>query len=262
MSLSSDPAFSALKNNFVCGYRDISDQPYAGLSGRHEPDGNAINTTNGAGPHNIQMFILSPDGVVLSCLPGYWNSSDLVREMQLAYQLYDVWRNPSLSRSQKDALFRQMHLAHIQQHPEAMVRRSRMQGFDQKFEAKNRLYTSDCIRDPSLIGDPNSKMLPQEAFKTTDEIFHERMAVRPFVPYEQFDVASYADYGRPKYDKHEDFRDASGQIVAGSNLRSEPLIGNTQQMPRRPRAQQWNGVRYYGNISRLLRNGIGQAFQQ
>jgi len=228
------------------------------------PDGNAINTTNGAGPHNLQLFILSPDGRVLSCLPGYWNASDLVSEMQLAYQLYDVWRNPKLSLSQKDQLFSQMHLAHIEQHSPAMVRRSKMQGFDQKYEAKRRLYTSDCIRYPQMIGNPNDKMLPQQAFKTTDEIFHERMAVRPFLPYEQFDVAAYTDYGRPKYDKHEDYRDSSGQIIAGSNPQAEPLIGNTQQMQggRRVRPQQWNGVRYYGRLSRMLQNGIGQAWGQ
>ena|SRR5271170_1112404 len=115
-----------------------------------------------------------------------------------------------------------------------------------------------------MIGNPNDKMLPQQAFKTTDEIFHERMAVRPFLPYEQFDVAAYTDYGRPKYDKHEDYRDSSGQIIAGSNPQAEPLIGNTQQMQggRRVRPQQWNGVRYYGRLSRMLQNGIGQAWGQ
>ncbi len=269
MSLSTDPAFSALKNNFVCGYRDISDQSYAGVSGLHKPTGQAINTTNGAGPHNLQLFILSPEGVVLTCLPGYWNSSDLVREMQLAVKLNEVWHNQTLTRSQKDAMFRQMHLSHVEQHPGDMVFRSKMQGFDQKYEAKNRLYASDCIRNPSLITDPSAKKLPQEAFKTTDEIMHQRMASRPFQPYDRFDVAAYVDYGRPIYDKHEDYRNANGELMADRDPKSEPRIGNLQAIKRNRRQTAnrtggWNGVRYYGGNSgrAAYRNAMHAAYGQ
>jgi hypothetical protein len=98
--------------------------------------------------------------------------------------------------------------------------------------------------------DPNAKMMPQQAFKGTDEIFHERMAARPFLPYERFDVAAYTDYGRPFYDKHEDYRDASGQIMAGLDPRSEPKIGNVDAMRHKKRMQAqarvWNGISYYG----------------
>lgn len=213
MSLSLDPAFSTLKENYVCGYRDITNEPYSGISGRHDTFGNAVKTTNGAGPHNIQMFVLSPDGTVLTCLPGYWAPQDLTAELGLAQQLNQVWQDPHLSRDEKNRLFYQMHMGHISQHSMAMVRRSKMQGFDQKYEAKFRLATSDTIRDRNLISDPEAKMLPQQAFKTTDEIMHERMAQRPFMQYQNFDVAAFADYGRPKYDKHEDYRDANGQII-------------------------------------------------
>jgi len=48
--------------------------------------------------------------------------------------------------------------------------------------------------------------------KTVDQVVHERMARRPFVTYEDFDVASYVDYGQLRYDKHEnDPRRAAGQ---------------------------------------------------
>ncbi len=263
MSLSTDPAFSALKNSFVCGVKDISGEPYAGVSGRHLPGGNAAYTTNGAGPHNLQLFVLSPDGVVLTCLPGYWNSQDLVRELDLACKLNQVWQNPDLSRARKDALFSQMHLAHIQEHPPAMVRRSRMQGFDQKYEARRRLYASDCIRDPYLVTDLNARILPQQAFKTTDEIMHERMAARPFVPYQQFDVAAYTDYGRPRYDKQEDYRDAYGNIIPGSDPGSEPLIGNSNRIKQQGRPGY--GLQYLGGrwgAARLLRSGISALLQQ
>jgi len=264
VSLSQEPAFSALQSHFVCGVQDISKQRYAGLSRKHEEDGQAVRTTNGAGPHNLQVFMLSPDGTVLHCLPGYWDPRDLVCEMELAWQLNQVWTDPSLSRAQKDQLFRQMHLAHEKQHPLDMVRRSRMQGFDQKYEAKHRLLTSDTIRDPQLImaSSGSAGMLPQAAFKTTDEIVHERMAVRPFVPFQQFDVARFVDYGRPLYDKNEDQRDLNGQRVV-FDRQGDNLIGNTDSLPRKrggrrgglPRFAIQRGLQYF------IRHGVASSFR-
>jgi hypothetical protein len=232
VSLSQEPAFSALQNDFVCGVRDISSEPYAGLSGRHETGGNAVNTTNGAGPHNLQLFMLSADGTVLECLPGFWNPQDLLTEMKFANELNQVWIDPHASKSQKDQTFRQMQLAHVQKHPTAMTRRSKMQGFDQKWEAQHRLFNSDTIAHPGMISQnmlmPGG-MLPQEAFKTTDQIMHERMSVRPFVPINQFDVANYVEYGKPKYDKNEDARLADG-TVNKELAKSLPTIGNKSVM--------------------------------
>lgn len=232
MSLSSDPALSVLKNYFVCGYKDITGQPYSGVSGRHEVGRQAINTTNGAGPHNLQLFVMAPDGTVLHCLPGFWNPADLVQELELANDLYTVYKNPSMTRSAKEAAFRQMQLAHVQEHSPLMVRRSRMQGFDQKFEAKHRLYTSDTIANPTLVAQNYVEKGPMSpaGFKTTDQIVHERMSQRPFVPYERFDTAQFVDYGRPKYEKHEDHRDQNGRLT--SNPMGDELIGNVQQMRR------------------------------
>jgi hypothetical protein len=42
--------------------------------------------------------------------------------------------------------------------------------------------------------------------KTTDQVVHERMAQRPYVPYDQFDVEKFSDYGQLRYDKKEDTR--------------------------------------------------------
>ncbi len=213
MSLSSEPAFSFLKSNFICGVRDITGETYSGVSGFHDPNGNAVVTSNGAGPHNVQLFALSADGVVLTCLPGYWGPDDLVRELKLAQRLNRVWLDGSLSRGQKEELFRQMQLAHIRQHPPAMVARSHMQGFDAAYEAKYRLNDTDTIRDPSLIADPNSGMQPPAAFKTIDELMHERMSRQPFVPFYSFNIASFVDYGRPRYDKEEDSHLPTGHLA-------------------------------------------------
>ena len=241
--------------------RDISHEPYCGISGRHEVDGKAINTTNGAGPHNIQMFILAPDGTVLTCLQGFWNAQDLVEEMGLANQLNNVWQNPEISRAEKNRIFTQMHLQHIAQHSQQERKRSHLQSFDAKYEAKNRLQTSDCIVDTKVAAQANVKgaKIPYEAFKTTDVIMHERMAMRPFENYNQFDVATYVDYGRNKYDKHEDQRGADGQVNKAM-AKNAPVIGNPSAMQSN---QQQNGSgtsMVAGRVMRrMLRMGIRAA---
>ncbi|MBS1992843.1 MAG: hypothetical protein JSS86_16985 [Cyanobacteria bacterium SZAS LIN-2] len=233
MSLSQEPAFSALKENFVCGVRDITDEPYCGLSGRHETAGNAVRTTNGAGPHNVQLFMLSADGTVLHCLPGYWNANDLVEEMKFAEGLNQVWTNPHLTTAQKKQKFKELQLAHVEQHSPAMVKRSKMQGFDQQYEAKHRWATSDTIANRNLITsdmlEKGGPKLPQEAFKTTDRIMHERMATRPFLPISRFDVANYVEYGKPKYDKKEDARNADGSVNM-EMAKGLPTLGSKEKV--------------------------------
>lgn len=239
MSLSQEPALSVLRDEVVCGYRDISSEPYSGFSGSHKVGGNAINTTNGAGPHNLQTFLLAGDGTVMHCLPGYWNPSDLVREVAFAARIHDLYTNPHYSSTQKKQLFQQMQMAHIDEHPASMVMRSRMQSFDQEYEAEHRLNTSDTILDRgAALGVLNKKrgngqagqrnqrnqgrMSASNAFKTTDRILHERMASRPFVPYSKFDVAVFSDYGRPLYDKNEDFRNARGEFIDNGRVSDKP----------------------------------------
>ncbi|MBA4074257.1 MAG: hypothetical protein C0508_04385, partial [Cyanobacteria bacterium PR.023] len=174
MSLSNESVLSYLKNNYVCGTYDITGQPYAGMSGRHEINGNAVRTTNGAGPHNIQMFVLAADGTVLHCLPGYWDSQDLIEELSFAQQLNQVWLS-SGSLEQKRQTFSRMQLAHIAKHSPAMVARSQMQGFDQQYEARTRLNTSDTILNTALAAQTLQMggKAPPGAFKTTDVIMHE-----------------------------------------------------------------------------------------
>lgn len=237
MSLSQDPAFSTLKNSFVCGYTDITNQTYSGVSGRHERQGNAVHTTNGAGPHNLQLFMLASDGTVLHCLPGFWDARDLSREMTFAYQLNKVWSDRTMSKSDKDRLFKQMQLAHIDTHPQQMVRRSHMQGFDQLYEAQHKLRTSDTILDQRMVkeGLEQTGHAPWQAFKTTDVLLHERMASRPFMPFHRFDVAAFSDYGKPRYDKDEDQFDArSGRKMAEMDHKEMQSIGNADHYKHPP----------------------------
>jgi len=236
VSLAEDPTYSLLKKYFVCGYKDITNEPYSGVSNRHEFGDPAVDTTNGAGPRNLQIFMMASDGTVLTVLPGYWHSEDIAPEMNLAARLNKVWLDPRLSRGQKDAQFRQMHLAHISQHSPAMVSRSKMQGFDMMYEAKERMQTSDVIADRGLaqamVSGGNRGNLAS-AFKTTDVIMHERMAARPFERYTDFDVAAYADYGKQKYDKNENriaVADSMGYVSVPHMGMKEQEIGNPQAL--------------------------------
>lgn len=196
MSLSRNPTLATLNRRFVCGVRDITGQPYAGMSGNHMPDEAAAIPRNGAGPHNLQLFVLAPDGTVLHGLPGYWNSTDLATELAFADELYDVYRNRGMTPAQKAETFRSLQLGHIALHSDAMVKRSRMERFDMRYEARYRPTTSDTIRPGAILGHP----VDPAAFKTTDVILHQRMATRPFQPYTAFDVASFSDYGPRRYD--------------------------------------------------------------
>lgn len=174
--------------------------PWAGDSGIHPPDGGAVSTTNGAGPHNIQIFVLNKQGMVLTCLPGYWDPRDLAYELKFAETLNDVWNSKDLTLAQKKSTYTKMHLAHIGEHSKAMHGRSEMQGFDKKYEMEKRPTTSDTIL--SQTGGP-AKM-GGFIFKTTDQIFHERLAKQPFVTYNDFNVTAFSDYGKHRYNKNEE----------------------------------------------------------
>lgn len=197
MSLSREPTLTWLRNRFVCGFRDITGEPFAGVSGHHGPEEAAIIPRNGAGPHNLQMFVLEPDGTVLHCVTGYWNSNDLAVEFMLAEQLDQVYRNRALTPKQKTDSFRQMQMAHVAQHPVDMVARSLMNRFDMRYEAKYRGMASDTLRPGVTIVDGT---LDPNWFRTTDQLIHIRMAARPFVPYASFDTDAFCDYGAPFYD--------------------------------------------------------------
>lgn len=228
------------------------------------PTGNAVSTTNGAGPHNLQTFVLAPDGTVMTCLPGYWAPQDLVSELKLGQDIYKVYSDKYLSKAEKDARFRQMQQDHFRTHSPQEQRRSRMQGFDMKYEAKNRLQTSDCILDSRMASVVLQKGMkaPPGAFKTTDQIMHDRMSQRPFINYQNFDVVAYTDYGRPFYNKNEDQRTASGEVNKDL-AKAQPLMGNVNEMPgaakraRRQQRQQMAGSRMMNRAGGYLaRRGI------
>jgi hypothetical protein len=206
VTLSNDILLNILKNQFVCGFKNITGEPYAGKSGKHDPDSPAVLTTNGAGPHNVQIFMLSFDGTVLHCLPGYWTPEDLIHEMQFAMNMNRIWKNDSLPLEKKQKLFQQANLQDIRLHSLAMRQRSHLQSFDAKEERQK--ADSDFKYKPGDYHPPlyvvgKHKMVKQSDLKIVDQVVHERMAQRPFITYENFDVEKFSDYGKLRYDKHE-----------------------------------------------------------
>lgn len=200
----------------MCGYRNIMKDPYSGNSGIHPSTGPAVTTTNGAGPRNLQMFIMAKDGTVVHCMPGYWNPNDLNHELDLADRLHRVWTDNSITPDQKKALFAQEQMRHIGTHTQDVVARSELQHFDKVFCYKN--HVSDAIANASLIS-ADWHDVPKEAFKTTDVILHERMAKQPFVNYNSFNIAQFVNYGSHHYDKHE--KDLEPETMA--NVRAHSL---------------------------------------
>ncbi len=238
MSLSKEPVFSELHNRFVCGYRDISSEPYAGNSGAHAANGAAVETSNGAGPHNIQMFVIDPDGTVIHCMPGYWNPNDLASELDLAEKLDAVWHNNSMTLEQKRAQFSRMQTDHFMHHSREEIARSHMQSFDRKHELERHGFTDTVRMAPSSNG-LSWQEGGDDLVKTTDEVMHERMSKRPFLSYNAFDTAKFVDYGTKFYDKHEDNLDELGR-----NINPEAKTVTMRDLQGRPRAQYHGG---YGN---------------
>ena len=199
MSLSQDPVFTHLKNSYVCGYRDITGKKYAGQSGMHMPGEGRIETTNGAGARNVQLFVLAPDWTVLHCLPGYWSSADLNRELSFAEKLAEVYYGEG-SVADKEERFRQMQLGHVNEHPAEMRQRSQIQEFESFTEVqRDKLARGYLGADPSTVVQDGKDA---GRVKTVDVIMHERMAERPFRAFEEFDVDRFVDLGGTFYDKH------------------------------------------------------------
>jgi hypothetical protein len=205
VTLSNDALLKVLKTKFVCGFKNIKGEPYAGKSGKHDPDSPAVVTTDGAGPHNVQIFLLSSDGTVLHCLPGFWAPADLLLEIQFAQGLNKIWKNPNYSQEKKNRLFREANMKHVLTHPLDMRQRSHLQSFDAKEERNKEnsdfQFKPGDYRPPVLVA--AKKMAKMSDLKSVDQVVHERMAHIPFVPYDEFDVEKFSDYGKMGYDKHE-----------------------------------------------------------
>ncbi len=184
-----------LQSDFVVGWKNIYREDFVGYSNAYKRTQTSVGTTNGAGPHNVQIFVLSPDLVVLHALPGFWHPDDLARELRFAKVLAQLWEDDNRSREDKDDMYRRLQLAEVRRHPPETFARSTWQGFDSRIEIQ-KLKRGE--RDTFLLAANGTPMTSK--MKPINMLVHERMAERPFVPYKDFDTEEFVDYGNLHYD--------------------------------------------------------------
>jgi hypothetical protein len=227
VSLSEDGVIERLRDRFVCVWRNIEGkEAYAGQSNKHGVANIAAATTNGAGHHNVQMLLCAPDGRVLHALPGYWDPAALRHELDFALELLALDRDAALSERGKAERFTLAHLAHIETHAAiGIADRSTLQHFDAAHESAK--PHSDFFLEPAAPGGgakavshvaaaesrttradprptPAARILPLRPLKTVDRVVHERMAKRPLLRREAFDIAGFIDMGVLHYDAWND----------------------------------------------------------
>lgn len=200
MTLADETVQQMLRDRFVVGWRNIWREDYVGQSHGYRRDQSAVGTTNGAGGRNMQIFVLAPDLTVLHALPGFWHPEDFAHELRFAEGLARLWQDESLPRQQKDSFFRTLQLAELRSQDRATYARSGWQGFDAHSERarakQERRDTFACLPLTAELGGPVAVLKPLNV------LVHERMADRPFLPFAEFDVEDFVDYGLAYYDNN------------------------------------------------------------
>lgn len=202
-----------LKSEFEVGWHDIRSQDYVGYSSGYSYKSHcAVGTTNGAGAHNVQIFVISPDKVVMHALAGFWAPADLARELRFAKVLYRLWQDEDRTLAQKKDMYWRLQTLEPRNHPPETFARSSWQSFDVRTERK-RQGDRDTVLDAlvpvtaAVGGEPRmgratatnrQALLPM--MKPLNVLVHERMAVRAFVPFDEFDIEAFIDYGQMHYD--------------------------------------------------------------
>lgn len=201
-----------LQSDFEVGWFDIKREDYVGYSSGYSYKGHcAVGTTNGAGPRNVQIFILSSDKVVLHALPGFWAPEDLARELQFAKVLHRLWEDDNRTLAEKRDMCRRLQTLEPRNHPVETFARSAWQSFDARHERARRgerdtaLEVVAPLMSGTLAGALRNATAMniepgQAVLKPLNILVHERMAARPFVSFDQFDIEPFVDYGRMHYD--------------------------------------------------------------
>jgi hypothetical protein len=194
VTLPNEEVMALLRERFVLADRNIERELHVGISHGYACDQTAVGTTNGAGGRNVQLLVLAPDETVLHALPGFWHAEDLLPELRLALDLYRLHGEDRISEPQRQALFVQMHRAHMARYGEAAAHRGAWQGFDQNHESMRAAGEVRDTVDSRVGGEVKLKPIPQ--------LVHERLLARPFLRLREFGMEAFVDYGRPFYDNN------------------------------------------------------------
>jgi hypothetical protein len=194
VTLPNDDVMQLLRERFVLGNRNIERDLHVGMSHGYKSNQEAVGTTNGAGGRNVQILVLTADEVVLHALPGFWHAEDLLPELRLALEVFRLHHDEGLDEAQRRLRFRSLHRSHVAMHGPAAIERGDWQSFDRSFEVERaRTEARDTV---ALAGEEAIEL------KSIPQLVHDRMIARPFRKLAEFDLETFVDYGRPRYDNN------------------------------------------------------------
>lgn len=203
MSLPDSRVLPLLQKHFVLGWKNIRRESYVGDSFGYSRHQSCVGTTNGAGGRNVQIFVIAPDQTVLHALPGFWHPEDLARELRFALAASKLWQDPKRTVAAKRQMYQRMVLTDLHYQSPKMFARSDWQDFD-KF-AEGRLGAADLNRDTFEHTEEGKFVLTKNGapvLKPMNVLAHQRMAARAFLPFRDFDIGAFVDYGTRFYDNN------------------------------------------------------------
>lgn len=216
-----------LRDEFVLGWKNNEREEYCGTSRGYSRSQTAVGTTNGAGGHNVQIFVLTPDLVVLTALPGFWHPDDLASELRFAKVLDRLWRDENRTTAQKNSMWVKLHEQHLSRQSPETTARSEWQSFDRRKElARSRRENLDTV----VINEDGPEVKP------LNRVVRKRLIDRPFEAFADFDIPSFVDYGRTHYDNNARYDGTAARFKLSEHLQRKRAAAKAREEERRLRA--------------------------
>ncbi|MFK7739905.1 MAG: hypothetical protein AB8H80_06240 [Planctomycetota bacterium] len=231
MTLPNEDVRAFLQDHFVLAYKNIEKEKHVGVSHGYKCTQDAVGTTNGAGGRNVQFFVLAADTTVLHCMPGFWHAEDLIKELQLALEVDRLYRTQSMSADRKGEMYELLHGTHLRRHGPEMDKRGYWQSFDQSYEMQR---AQREIRD-TVATDSEGK----RSMRPLVTVLHNRMVSRRFQKFEDFDIESFVDYGRPFYDNNRGKGRRFARAESNQKKRAKAAAKKRKKARRRSKTEKW-----------------------
>jgi len=150
-----------------------------------DPDGGCLIVTDVS--RSKQGLHVQAVSKIVHCLPGFWDVKPFIAEVQFAMKLNKIYKS-KMSIADRNEKFLDAHLTHALHHDAKTIGASKHQSFDKNY--LERTGNKDFQR---------AKGFQSKGLKRSDQVMHERMAERPFLAFEKFNVAKFVEMGRRVY---------------------------------------------------------------